>query len=74
MSRLQVVVDHDNVQESRRGELLALCSLRRGLEPLPPPQRERTQRMAASVSGLARELTELIVALDRPVVGRRPPI
>src|SRR5690606_15276500 len=58
--------DHDDGQEPRRRELLAVRQLRRDLERLPHPCRaSRRPTVAVKRPRLARDLRELIAALDR---------
>ena len=72
MSRVPVVVDNVDLQESEYRELLALRGMRRDLERVPTPHGADWSRPVALSRGkLALELHELIEALDRrlPRVG-----
>ena len=65
---MQVVLDYDYGKESRLEQLLAVHQMRRSLERVAAAilaHREAT--MAVSPGQLARELRELIAALDRRV-------
>jgi hypothetical protein len=63
-----VVVDRDDREEPRREQLLALQGLRRDLECEPLSWGARARyRVAVNRTQLARELKELITALDRRV-------
>jgi hypothetical protein len=66
---VQVGSDFYDGKESRHEQLLALRTLRRGVECRPPSCRTRRggEPVAVSPSELARELHELIAALDRRV-------
>jgi hypothetical protein len=71
MSVVPVFVDRDDGEEPRRQHLLALRELRRGVERFAPPcgaQRQPAMVVTATTKKqLARELNELIAALDRRV-------
>jgi hypothetical protein len=68
VSSVQVVLDYDNGKESRLEQLLAVHQMRRGLERVAEAiLGHRDAAMAVSRSQLARELRELIAALDRRV-------
>jgi hypothetical protein len=63
-----VIVDHDDCQESRRQQLLALRHVRRNLERRTAQCRAHwSTPMGVDRVELARELHELIAALDRRV-------
>ena len=65
---MQVVLDYDNGKESRLEQLLAVHQMRRGLERVAAEVvAHRGATMAVSHGQLARELRELIAALDRRV-------
>ena len=65
---MQVVLDYDNGKESGLEQLLAVHQMRRGLERVAAAVvAHRDAAMAVSRSELARELRELIAALDRRV-------
>jgi hypothetical protein len=66
MPRLPVGLDHDDGEEAGCRQLLALRQLRRDLERAPDAGRaRRRQAVAVRTPALARELRELIAALDR---------
>jgi hypothetical protein len=68
VSGLPFLIHHDDVEESSRRQLLALCRVRRGVERRPPPgHRQEIEYMEVDRTELARELRELIDALDRRV-------
>jgi hypothetical protein len=63
---MPVALDHDQVTESRREHVLALRKLRRDLERLSTRcQADWSPLVAVSECELARELEELIAAIDR---------
>lgn len=62
------IVDYDDVEEPTGRQLLALRRVRRSLECRAPAERApRGERVAVNRAELARELHELIAALDRRV-------
>jgi hypothetical protein len=66
VSRMPVTLDHDQVTESRREHVLALRKLRRDLERLSTRyQADWSPLVAVSECEVARELEELIAAIDR---------
>jgi hypothetical protein len=68
MSRVQVSVRYDDREESRREQLLALSTLRRGMERRSPRcGAQRSWPVAVILSEVARTLRELIAALDARV-------
>jgi hypothetical protein len=71
VSVVPVFIDRDDGEESRCQQLLALRELRRGVERFAPPcgaQRQPAMVVKATTKKqLARELNELIAALDRRV-------
>ena len=65
---MPVVVDHDDHEEPRRRELLALSQLRRDLERRAPAIGPlRSALVEVTPEAVVRELRELIEALDRRV-------
>jgi hypothetical protein len=63
---MPVILDHDHGSKSRREHLLAVWAVRRNLERRSTGgQTERRPSMAMNAGELARELEELIEALDR---------
>jgi hypothetical protein len=70
MSGLPLVVDRDDREDSRRGQLLALPRLRRSMERRSFPDAcgaSARRSLAMMRNGLVRDLQELIEALDRRV-------
>jgi hypothetical protein len=65
---MPLAVDHDDREDSRLQQLLALQKLRRDLERRAPSgAAPRSPEVAVMSSQLVRELQELIAALDRRV-------
>jgi hypothetical protein len=67
VSRLPVIVHRDDGEEPRRGKLLAMHELRRGVERHARAQESRRTAMVTTRLPVIRELLELIEALDRRV-------
>jgi hypothetical protein len=65
MPGVPVVVGDDHLEASRRQQLLAMPTVRRGVERGPSPR--RPWRVAIVIGEVTRRLRELIDALDRRV-------